>query len=455
MASYGLTVCPILRVAGLLLGCGYSGVYVGLVFSLNTVIVRLQEKSAGPWFRAGWTYAVAYVLASAVALGLLEHAGTVSHAGTQSRAPQILLLASMLLSISQYYGLTWALGTRTGSATSDRSVNALWRIHSLRVLLPAFAMALVLIHFSLTQRALALKSEATLMDMATDGIVLIVFLVLWLCVTYAFHFLSERDFVGTISEQLSSIEAGRFTPTAPSGPWGLWLFLDQRLAQFAQTMRERNFLVKSFSRFVAQDVVQRATRDEIRDVEGESVELSILMLDIRDFTRISGTLASEEIILLLNSYFNMVIEVFVRRGIHIDKFIGDGILAYVDPASGSAVDQNDCALKAIDEILSKLAQLNESLSRENLPAIQIGCGIHRGIVVRGLIGSTRRLEHTIIGDAVNRASRLESLTKEYGARVVVSEAVYEHSSPVIQARLRNLGFARVKGIQQEILVYGY
>ena len=87
--------------------------------------------------------------------------------------------------------------------------------------------------------------------------------------------------------------------------------------------------------------------------------------------------------------------------------------------------------------------------------MNIGGGIHRGTVIRGLIGSSQRLEHTIIGDPVNRASRLESLTKEYGVELIISDDVYKRTSAPLQARFRPLGRPRVKGIDEELEIFGY
>jgi class 3 adenylate cyclase len=449
MASYGLSVCPVLRVGGFALGCVYSGVFIAIVYSLNTTLILLNRNTT-----RAWLYPLIYVIATAIAITILQHLLKISHAGSMSRGPQILLLTSLLLGITQYYGLVWV--KQNGIGTDLSSINKLWRSHSHKVMQPIFAMALVLIHFALSQKALAKQPLQSMEDMANDGFVITMFLVGWLCVTYLFHFLAERDSVLKIASQLKRIEEGDFSQIEVFKTWGLWLFLSQRLRDFGQTMRERTYLVKSFSRFVARDVVERATQEELHTAEGEgeSVELTIIMTDIRGFTRISDDLPADKIIVMLNSYFNMVIDVFVKYGIHIDKFIGDGILAYVDPLNNT-MSENEMAVRAIEEILQRLSPLNQQLKSEGLPEIHIGGGIHRGTVIRGLIGSSQKLEHTIIGDPVNRAARLESLTKEFGVQLITSDKVYNSLPPSTQRKFRPLGLAKVKGIEEDLTIFGF
>jgi class 3 adenylate cyclase len=453
IASYGLAVCPVLRVAGFWLGCAYSGLFIVLVYALNAALILLGQSHVS-LARKSWLYPLAYLVATLIALLTLQFSLNVSHAGSRSRAPDILLLTSLLLGLTQYYGMRWV--RQSWNAGHRGSINQLWREHSLKVMVPIFAMAAVSVHFALSQKFLAKAIPRSVSEMANDGIVVTVFLVFWLFITYLFHFLAERDSALRISQQLKAVEASDFSQLEVVKTWGLWLFLSQRLRDLGQTMKERTYLVKSFSRFVAQDVVDRATQKEVTLVEGEgeSVELTIVVTDIRGFTRISDDLPADKVVLMLNSYFNMVIDVFVRNGIHIDKFIGDGILAYVDP-TGDPQRDNECAVRALQEILERLGPLNTQLASEGLPAVNIGGSIHRGTVIRGLIGSSQRLEHTIIGDPVNRAARLESLTKEYGVDLIMSSDVHQCISPSLQAQFQPLGRASVRGIDEGLLVFGY
>jgi adenylate cyclase len=183
---------------------------------------------------------------------------------------------------------------------------------------------------------------------------------------------------------------------------------------------------------------------------GTTVSAAILICDLRDFTRISDNWPRDDVIDLLNGYFDAMSEPIARHGGEILKFIGDGLLA-IFPLS----EPNACAnlLYAVSEARQAMTALNEKNSETGRAPLNYGIGVHVGDVMYGNIGSSTRLDFTVIGPAVNMASRLETLTKQLGRTVLLSRAFADFIKNDFE--LESVGEHPVRGFNDPIELFAY
>jgi adenylate cyclase len=211
--------------------------------------------------------------------------------------------------------------------------------------------------------------------------------------------------------------------------------------------RERTRLRQMFGKYVSDEVVEKLlTKGHRPQLEGESLSVTILFTDIRNFTTISEKLNPREVVEMLNAFFGRVCEPILQEGGTVDKFIGDSIMAVF----GSPVPYQDHARRALRAALAMKEEVGEFRSwmhqhfaETDIPEFAIGIGIHTGEAVIGSIGSPKRMEFTAIGDAVNLASRLESLTKELGWVIIASSLTIDAAGPGV-----------VTGRREKVLVKG-
>jgi adenylate cyclase len=214
--------------------------------------------------------------------------------------------------------------------------------------------------------------------------------------------------------------------------------------------QEKRRVRGAFQQYVSPEVIRRLLDDPER-VKPRKTEVTVLFSDIRGFTSISESLDAQELADLLQSYLTEMTRIIFQHRGTLDKYIGDAVMAIW----GAPFDQPNHAerscLGAIN-MLSRLAELQADWRAQGKPVLDIGIGINTGVASVGNMGSSLRYGYTAIGDAVNLASRLEGLNKEYGTHILISESTQRelHTDKLM---LREIDLIRVKGKLKPLTVY--
>ena len=222
-------------------------------------------------------------------------------------------------------------------------------------------------------------------------------------------------------------------------------------AKFRRAVEEavsRERVTNLFGQHVSPSVVDRLL-DNPPEFRGDIREICVMFLDMRNFTEYARCRPPEAVVEFLNSNFAFMIETIDRHGGFINKFLGDGFLAIF----GAPLDDPDAAPHAVAAAREILAETDErDVSGRSWP-LRVGIGLHLGSAVTGNVGSPRRKEFTAVGDTVNLASRLEQLTKEYLAWLIVSDAIMA-ALGTAAGEARPLGVVTVKGYAEPVPVWG-
>lgn len=215
--------------------------------------------------------------------------------------------------------------------------------------------------------------------------------------------------------------------------------------ELTSTLKLTNFM---YSRFVPPEFIQILNKADITEIRlGDQVEkeMTVLFSDIRSYTEYSENLTPEENFLFLNSYLQVMTPIIQSNNGFIDKYIGDSIMALFDNNPKNAIQS------AIKMQIS-LSSYNKLISRSGLEPIRIGIGIHTGNLILGTIGSPERMESTVVSDSVNIASRIESLTKIYGSKILISFDTFLLLDEPEEYTFRILDRVKVKGKKKHISI---
>ncbi|WP_208346714.1 adenylate/guanylate cyclase domain-containing protein, partial [Aetokthonos hydrillicola] len=209
-------------------------------------------------------------------------------------------------------------------------------------------------------------------------------------------------------------------------------------------------LKSTMYRYMTQELAEELLKLDDAKLGGDRKEVSILFSDIRGYTTLTENLEAEEVVSMLNEYFESMVEAVFKYKGTLDKYIGDAIMAVY----GSPLALQEHAWMAVQtslEMRDRLKEFNARRYADHKPRINIGIGINSDTVISGNIGSSKRMEFTAIGDGVNLGSRLESISKQYGCDIIMSHNTYQPCKDFIWAR--ELDYIRVKGRNEPVAIY--
>jgi adenylate cyclase len=225
----------------------------------------------------------------------------------------------------------------------------------------------------------------------------------------------------------------------------------EAIATMAKGLRERDTIKRAFSGYISRQVLETITeKGELPALKGERRRITVLFADIRSFTTISEGMIPEEVVEMLNEYFDRMVDVVIRHKGTIDKFLGDGIMViFGAPVDDPYQEQN--AVMAAIEMQKELRNLCSVWATNGRQPIKMGIGINSGVAIVGNIGSEDHMEYTAVGDTVNLAARLESATKELGLEIAVCEQTYAAVRPLFQ--WKPAGTIAIRGRTEPVRAY--
>lgn len=230
----------------------------------------------------------------------------------------------------------------------------------------------------------------------------------------------------------------------------LGLFVINMSYGFFVEARSKAQITRLFGQYVPPELVDEMAKDPERySLRGESRVMSVLFTDIVGFTSISEKLEASELAAMLNVYLSHMTRLVQDHQGTIDKYIGDAIMAFWGAPMSDEHHARDAVLTAL-AMQATLAELNPQLAARGWPPVSVGVGVNTGRMAVGNMGSAFRMAYTVMADAVNLASRLEALTRQYGVGVLVGEETRQACPELVFMPVDRV---RVKGKQQPVAIY--
>jgi len=270
---------------------------------------------------------------------------------------------------------------------------------------------------------------------------------------FSAHFFSKKSStsLAVIGESIKEISEGNISKNIELESGDEFAEVADGINRMLKDLQEREKMKTSFARYVSKHVLDTIIRTGAsKKLVGERRKITILFTDIRQFTHLSEKLPPENVVSILNEYFeNMIDTIFKYQGT-LDKFLGDGMMVEFG-APLEDTQQELHAVQAAIEMQQTLETLSARWRSAGKPELRMGVGIHTGYAVVGNIGSEKRMEYTAIGDTVNVASRLEQATKSMEANILISETTYNAVKDVFECK--EVGPLSLHGRTEEIQAF--
>ncbi|MCW5603621.1 MAG: adenylate/guanylate cyclase domain-containing protein, partial [Burkholderiales bacterium] len=231
----------------------------------------------------------------------------------------------------------------------------------------------------------------------------------------------------------------------------LLLFTMNMAYGFFIEARGTRLITGLFGQYVPPELVEEMARNpEQFNMAPRAEELSVLFSDVRGFTTISESLSPEDLSTYINDYLTtMSLVIREKHRGTLDKYIGDAIMAFWGAPVADSQHARNAVLAALD-MMKEAKALNEKFRQKGWPSFKIGIGVNSGVMRVGDMGSQIRKAYTVMGDAVNLGSRLEGITKEYGADIIIGEATRKAITGFV---CREVDRVRVKGKDEPVVIY--
>ncbi|HNW11667.1 MAG TPA: adenylate/guanylate cyclase domain-containing protein [Candidatus Rifleibacterium sp.] len=336
------------------------------------------------------------------------------------------------------------LFARNGQPAGRSSLSIYMKLVSMMIFLVLLPMAIL--------AACIHKDYFYLAEYKMNGLILIVTSAAFLIGNLQLLFKSIQQPLDVLGDKMRRLAEGDFAIQTS-------VFFDDEIGRLklnfnrmVDQLKEREELKDTFGKYVSIEIARHLIENRKVSLGGENIAATVLFSDIRNFTTMSEQMSPEEVVSMLNSYFSYITEPVMENHGVINKFIGDAVMAIFTPHLGSDNHVED-AINAALGMRQRLAELNAS-GQLKMP-VRFGVGLNTGNLVAGNIGTEKRFEYTVIGDTVNVASRMESLSKNLDHDIILSQATVDQIPSGFAARLQleKTEPVQIKGKSQPAAVY--